>query len=192
MTPFIKVTAFALVGCALGYFSAQHVISGRVGDLTVDNEGWKLWKFAGQKDADPYTKAHFALRHELPLTGFEEMTFSTEVDSAGGTLNSNCIYTLKSNDLPSRAWALSAVSLDGSRPNPSQERQSFNTANVIRKGDGSFEIALSTSARPGNWLPLSAEEGQFKIALSLLNPYRKIIEDPMQAKLPKIALETCR
>lgn len=109
MTPFIKTTILILFGSFIGYFSAHYVISGNFGDLTTYNNGWTLWNKAGQPDADPYTKAHFALKRELPLSGFEEMIFSTNLDSTGGPLTSNCRYQIEGNVISSRSWGLSVV-----------------------------------------------------------------------------------
>lgn len=192
MTPFIRITIFTLVGCAIGYFSAHYVISGQLGDLTLQNGSWKLWKKAGHPDADPYTKAHFSLRRELPLSSFEEMTFSADTDFNGSSLSSVCTYTMDSAPLPARAWTLSVQPRGDAPITYISERISFNANNVVRRSDGSFGLVLSDSARPGNWLPTPADGAEFKLVLTLLNAERKIIEDPSTLKLPEIRLESCR
>lgn len=192
MTPIIRITIFTLVGCALGYFSAHYVISGQLGDLTLQNGSWKLWKKAGHPDADPYTKAHFALRRELPLSGHEQMTFNADTDFNGGGLSSVCSYTLDSAPLPARAWALSVQPRGDAPLTLISKRTSFNANNLVRAPDGTFQIVLADSARPGNWLPLPADGAEFKLVLSLINADRKIIEDPASLKLPEIRLEGCR
>lgn len=193
MTPFIRITIFVLVGCAIGYFSAHYVISGQIGDLTLQNGSWMLWKKAGHPDADPYTKAHFALRRELPLGSFEQMTFSADTDFNGGNLSSVCTYTLDSAPLPARAWELS-IRPRGDDPliKVSSQRTSFNANNVVRNSKGNFRLVLSDSARPGNWLPLPANGAEFKLVLTLINAERKIIEDPASLKLPEIRVGACR
>lgn len=192
MTPFIRITVFALVGGAIGYFSAHYVISGQLGDLTLQNGSWKLWKKAGHPDADPYTKAHFSLRRELPLSSFEQMTFSADTDFNGVSLTAVCNYTLDSAPLPARAWTLSVKPRGDNPVTYISTRTSFNTHNIVRRSDGSFRLVLSDSARPGNWLPTPAEGAEFKLVLTLLNAERTIIEDPSTLKLPEIRLESCR
>ncbi|MCP5084379.1 MAG: DUF1214 domain-containing protein [Alphaproteobacteria bacterium] len=193
MTPFIRITIFVLVGCAIGYFSAHYVISGQIGDLTMESGSWKLWKKAGHPDADPYTKAHFSLLRELPLSSFEQMTFSADTDFNGGSLSSVCTYTLDSAPLPARAWELSVQP----RSNPAlatftSQRTTFNASNVVRNSQGNFRLVLSDSARPGNWLPLPINGAEFKLVLTLINAGRKIIEDPATLKLPEIRVGSCR
>ncbi len=190
MTPY-KIIALAFIGCTLGYLSAQHVISGNVGNLTLDNEGWTLWRKAGYPEADPYTKAHFALRRGLPMSGFEEMNFSTGIDNNGGSLNVDCTYSIYGQRLPSRTWSLYVIGDDGKTSPTISNRRTFNKDNVIRDGSGGFEISLSISARPGNWLPLSASADEFKVIVSLLNPDRKAIDDASSIKLPIVRMEFC-
>lgn len=192
MTPIIRITVFALVGCAIGYFSAHYVISGQVGDLTIQNGSWKLWKKAGHPDADPYTKAHFSLRRELPLSSFEQMTFSADTDFNGGGLSSVCSYTLASAPLPARAWGLSIQPRGEAPLTLISTRTSYNANNVVRDSQGNFRLVLADSARPGNWLPLPANGAEFKLVLTLINADRKIIEDPASLKLPDIRVENCR
>ncbi len=192
MTPFIRITIFVLIGCAIGYFSAHYVISGQLGDLTLQNGSWKLWKKAGHPDADPYTKAHFSLRRELPLSSFEQMTLSADTDFNGGDLSSVCSYTIDSAPLPARAWTLSVQPRGDAPITYISNRISFNANNVVRDPKGNFRLVLSDSARPGNWLPLPADGAEFKLVLTLINAGRKIIEDPSTLKLPEIRLEACR
>ncbi len=192
MTPIIRITIFVLIGCAIGYFSAHYVISGQLGDLTLQNGSWKLWKKAGHPDADPYTKAHFSLRRELPLSSFEQMTLSADTDFNGGDLSSVCSYTIDSAPLPARAWTLSVQPRGDAPITYISNRISFNANNVVRDPKGNFRLVLSDSARPGNWLPLPADGAEFKLVLTLINAGRKIIEDPSTLKLPEIRLEACR
>ena len=192
MTPIIRITVFALVGCAIGYFSAHYVISGQLGDLTLQSGSWKLWKKAGHPDADPYTKAHFSLRRELPLSSFEQMTFSADTDFNGGPLSSVCSYVLASPPLPARAWGLEIAPRGDAEITYISKRTSFNANNIVRDPQGNFELVLSDSARPGNWLPLPADGAEFKLVLTLINADRKVIEDPGSLKLPEIRLEGCR
>lgn len=193
MTPFIRITIFVLVGCAIGYFSAHYVISGQIGDLTLRSGSWKLWKKAGHPDADPYTKAHFSLRRELPLSSFEQMTFSADTDFNGASLSSVCTYTLDSAPLPARAWELSVQPRsDETLATFTSKRTTFNANNVVRDPQGNFRLVLSDSARPGNWLPLPIDGTEFKLVLTLINADRKIIEDPATLKLPEIRVGSCR
>ena len=192
MTPFIKTILFLLVGSALGYFSAHWVISGDVGPLIVRNAGWTLWSKAGLSDADPYTRAHFALRGELPLSGFEEMTFKATQDVEGIDLNTGCSYELSSGPLSARAWSLTAAKPSGEAFSVLSGRTSFSRDNVVRTKDGGFRVEISATASPGNWLPLSVDNANFVLNLSMLNPDRTVIDDPTSAALPKVTQVNCR
>ncbi|MEM7424868.1 MAG: DUF1214 domain-containing protein [Pseudomonadota bacterium] len=192
MTPFIKVLIFLGIGSALGYFSAHWIIAGDVGPLTIRNSGWTLWSKAGLHDADPYTKAHFALRGELPLSGFEEMTFKASADEAGVELNTGCRYLLSSPPVPSRAWSLTASRPTGEPFTVASRRTSFSRDNIVRLRNGNFRVEVSATASPGNWLPISVDDANFILTLSMFNPDREIIEDPARAKLPVIKQINCR
>ena len=192
MTPFIKFLVFLVIGCALGYFSAHWIISGTLGALTVQKAGWTLWSRAGLSDADPYTNAHFALRRELPLSTFEEMTFRSTQDADGLELNSGCNYEISSSVIPARAWSLSIARPSGEAFEVRSGRTSFNQSNVVRQQDGSFNVNVSPSAEGGNWLPLSISDSTFALSLSLINPERKFIEDPEAISLPLIKQVSCR
>ncbi len=192
MTPFIKVLIFLLIGSGLGYFSAHWIISGDVGPLTIRNGGWTLWSKAGLTDADPYTRAHFALRGELPLSGFEEMTFRATEDEAGLELNTGCTYELLSGPVPARAWSLTASKPTGEAFSILSARTSFSRDNVVRLKNGNFRVEISTNASPGNWLPISVDDVNFTLKLSMFNPDRSVIEDPSTATLPAVKQISCR
>ena len=126
------------------------------------------------------------------MSSFEQMTFSADTDFNGGGLSSVCSYTLASAPLPARAWGLAIQPRSDAQLRFISKRTSFNANNVVRDSQGNFQLVLSDSARPGNWLPLPADGAEFKLVLTLINADRKVIEDPGSLKLPEIRVEGCR
>ena len=53
-----------------------------------------------------------------------------------------------------RYWTLTATTPDGHLFATPARRNGFTSSEILRAADGGFTIALSTNARPGNWLPL--------------------------------------
>lgn len=146
------IGAFA-VALLLGIGSAWYMIE-RGSILTTTRIGpWMSWLSEGNPNADPYTRAHLARSGRLPLSSTAARYFMASTDSSGSHLSPQCEYRISGAPLNARWWSLALYDSNGSIiPNPSN-RYSFNSEEAIRRSDGSYEIHLSRTARPGNWLP---------------------------------------
>ena len=81
--------------------------------------------------------------------------------------------------------------LDGSIPANKAGRFGFTSGEVVRAENGTFDIAVSQDARPGNWLPLGGP-GRFEVALRLYDtPASATISVIDPALLPRIEREAC-
>jgi hypothetical protein len=57
-----------------------------------------------------------------------------------------------------RFWTLTLYNVDGELVANSVNRYGFTSQEIVRRADGSFEIAVAPRANPGNWLPTGGIE----------------------------------
>ena len=190
MRTLINIVVFVFCGLGLGYCSADYSMQEGLATVSVRNGPWITWPSAGSTEADPYTRAHFAANGHLPLTVFEAITFRTTTDDNGQPLEQNCRYKVEGRAFKARWWSLTAYETDHRVIQNAAQRYSFNSHNIIYKGQGEFEIAISDEARPGNWLPLRSS-GRFQLTLRLYNPSSDARSNLKQLILPKIRRTGC-
>jgi hypothetical protein len=163
---FIKTTLAILGGLALGLFATWWTLENHVAFGDVRAGSWTGLVSAGTRDADPYARALFAKRGETPIGITEGLSFLSETDQAGEPLRANCDYVVTGNIPAARYWTLTLLGANGHVLPVSSERYGFTSAELLRKGDGSFEIIISSDARAGNWLQSAAGQ-DFQIMLRL-------------------------
>ncbi len=190
MRSLLRIIAFLVVGIGVGYWTADYSMEKGLTQVSVRNGAWVTWPAAGLPDADPYTRAHFAATGHLPLTIFEAASFRAETDDGGDQLDQDCEYLIEGRAFRSRWWNLVVYKSDRDLIDNAAGRHSFNSGNMVFHGQGSFQIRLARTARPGNWLPLG-QSGKFYLALSLYNPDTEFRANLDQAVLPKITKVTC-
>ncbi len=175
-----NVIMFLLVALGGGLGSSWYMIE-RGSRLTTERSGpWTAWTAAGRADADPYTRAM------LPVSTNFAITYEALSDSDGERLHSSCEYALEGQEPRARFWSLAVFDEAGHLiPNPA-ERYAYNSATLLRSGNGRFNIALARSARPGNWLP-TAGAGRISLLLSIEAPEPGVDWQP-----PAIRRVTCR
>lgn len=127
---------------------------------------WTAWPGSGSPDADPYSEAMLARTGEVPLGAGEGLAFTAEEDSGGQRLSGHCRYRVSGQTPPARLWTLTAHDGDGHLMATPAGRTAFHSREVLRREDGSFEIAVSPTAEPGNWLPV-ATDGRIRLILRL-------------------------
>ncbi|MEZ5816290.1 MAG: DUF1214 domain-containing protein [Hyphomicrobiaceae bacterium] len=155
---------FMLIAIVGGLGSSWYMIE-RGSSLTTSRAGpWTVWTAAGRADADPYTRAHFMRRGMLPVSSVFAVTYEAMSDSEGQRLHSSCEYLIEGEEPTARFWSISVFDEDGRLIPNAAERYAYNSATLLRSAGGGFRIALSRSARPGNWLPTT---GAGRISLTL-------------------------
>lgn len=188
----IKICVFLAAGSGLGYCSAQTAIVYGLGVTEVKNGAWTAWPAAGSPTADPYTRAHFAYTGELPLSSFEAVIFRAVQDNTGNPLVTNCDYVVEGAPLDVRWWNMTVYAENGTLiANPAQ-RYSFNSDNILLSADGSFRIALSSTAKPGNWIPTGEAHDDFFISLRLFGPSQDMLNKLKSIPVPKITRGKCK
>lgn len=132
----------------------------------VTRGAWTAWPDSGSPDADPYTAAMLARSGEVPLGGGEGLAFAAEEDSDGQRLRGACRYRVTGQTPPARLWTLTAYDGDGHLMDNPARRTAFHSREILRREDGSFEIAVARTPEPGNWLPVSTT-GRIRLILRL-------------------------
>lgn len=149
----------------VGLGSAWYAVDrGRLFGTIVVGE-WTAWPRAGRPEADPYSGAALARSGEVPLGAGEGLAFGAETDSAGAPLSGACRYLMVGQTPPARLWTLTVTDGDGRLPALPLGRTGFHSQEIVRRPDGRFEIALSASVQPGNWLQVP--QGPFRLMLRL-------------------------
>ncbi|MGH1352583.1 MAG: DUF1214 domain-containing protein [Methyloligellaceae bacterium] len=155
MSLLLKLLTYLTAAVIIGLISAWYMIT--VGSaLTVQTAGpWSIWFAAGNPEADPYTRAHFARSGRLPITSTSARYYVARRDSTGDTLDADCEYQITGSKIPGSWWSLAAYDSSGDIMPNKAKRYAFNKQNLSVNDDGSYQIKLSPFARPGNWLPMS-------------------------------------
>ena len=119
---------------------------------------WEAWISAGNPDADPYTKAMLARTGRIPMASGEAINFRATTDSNGDRLAGNCSYLIVGGELDSRWWTLTVTDESERLIENIASRYAFNSIDVLRNNDGSFNIQLAPTAQSGNWIPTGGRQ----------------------------------
>ncbi|GEO84342.1 MULTISPECIES: DUF1214 domain-containing protein [Alphaproteobacteria] len=130
---------------------------------------WSAFPAAQTVDADPYAKSHRAKAGRLLYGSAEGLTFTAATDEDGNQLTGTCSYRIVGRTPAARLWTLYAANPEG-EPLPARADLPFahHSQSILRNQDGTFEIAVSPTARPMNWLALP-DTGAFTLVLTLLD-----------------------
>ncbi len=176
------------LGSGLG--SAWYV----VGDgwlLRTDVFGeWAAWPMGGSPDADPYSRAVLARTGQVPLTPGEGTAFFASRDSSGKAIRGGCAYQISGRTPPVRLWTLALIDAAGDLPANTIGRTFMRSDEILRTTAGSFDIVLSTEARPGNWFPIP-ENGFYTLVLRLYDTPASLLSDLKGNALPRIERKAC-
>lgn len=141
------------IATVTGLGSAWWVIRDGSGIEVVRKGPWESWIAAGNPDADPYTRAMLARSGRIPMASAEAIFFRATTDSNGDGLTGKCDYLIHGTPLDSRWWTLTVADDNDILIANTANRYAFNSLNVLRNNDGSFNIQLAPTARSGNWIP---------------------------------------
>ncbi|QLF69828.1 DUF1214 domain-containing protein [Peteryoungia desertarenae] len=174
-----------------GILSTQSALNASEGLGAIRIGAWSAFPDAQTVEADPYAKAHRATAGRLLYGSAEGLVFSARTDETGLQLTGTCSYRLSGRTPAARYWTLYAATPDG-LPLPRREGLPFgyNSQTVLRKPDGSFDISISPTAKPGNWLSLP-DIGPFQLVLTLLDTPAAASTGVSGLEMPEIVLEGC-
>ncbi len=187
----VLVMLTVAIALYLGGWSARWAVqqSSEIGTVVVGH--WQANPLAGAPDADPYSKARLAMVGNLTLGIGEGIQFRSVRDEADRPLRRECSYTVAGTTPPSRVFTLAAYLPDGRLIQPSAGRPGWLTSNnLMRNEDNSFEIAVGSSARAGNWLATSGS-GPMTLVMSLYDTPASAASGASNLSLPTIRRESC-
>lgn len=166
MLAFLKGTLAALIGIALGLAVTFVTLERGFGFGAVRAGPWTAWPRVGASDIDPYARAVLSRSGEIPLAAAQGIAFYARVDDTGAGLSGACDYVISGAVPAARFWTLTLTDPDGRLVENVAHRYAFTSAEILRRSDNSFSIAVAPDARPGNWLP-SERRRPFVLVLKL-------------------------
>lgn len=176
----------ALVG--LGATWAALTQSRAYGGLVVGP--WTAWPRHGTSGIDPYARAMVARSGELPIGSGDGIAFQARADNAGTPLDGRCDVVLDGVTPTARYWTLTLYDPNGGLVGNSVQRHGFTSAEIVRRADGSFEIAVGPRARPGNWLPTGGVE-RYLLVLRLYDTPIGVATRGREVTMPSITRRGC-
>jgi hypothetical protein len=192
MKQVLKIGAIAVLGTGLGLGLTWAAVATGFTFERVEFGAWRAQPQAPASLNDPYMRAFVARNGLAPLGAAEGLAFVAMRDSAGRRLRPACNYQISGPVPQARVWTISVLGADGGRSHRQENRRGFTSAELLRDFRGGFSIALAQQARPGNWLPLAAQE-DFIILLRLYDTPRALNAATLKAKdLPQVVAEGCR
>jgi hypothetical protein len=163
MRRFIWATSYLAGGVAAGALSAYVLIQQAGVEPVEAGTPWQS-RAAAMADSNFYARAHYLLDGRLPPAPGQLTEATAETDSDGRPLTGSCVYRLVSNGPLPAWWSISVIG-GASASAPLQTTAGSDTA--IRGPDGTAEVLVYPSPRPGNWLK-SPTRRRFTILYSAL------------------------
>ena len=164
MRRFIWATSYIAGGVAAGALSAYVAIESAGVEPAGAGVPWLSRAAALSEPDNFYVRAHYLLEGRLPLAPGQLTEATAETDSDGQPLTGSCVYRIVSTGPLPAWWSISVIG-GASETAPLQSTASSDTA--IRQPDGTAEILVYPSPRPGNWLKSPAGQ-RFTILYSAL------------------------
>ncbi|SSC66017.1 DUF1214 domain-containing protein [Ciceribacter selenitireducens] len=152
---------------------------------------WSAFPDVQTADADPYAKSHRAKAGRLLYGSAEGLSFTASSDEDGNLLTGTCSYRIVGRTPAARLWTLYAADPDGKPLVPRADLPfAHNSQGILRHRDGSFEISVSATARPMNWLALP-NTGAFSLVLTLLDTPAAGSSGLIGLEMPKVESLGC-
>jgi hypothetical protein len=152
---------------------------------------WTANPKAGTSDIDPYARAIIARSGELPLGSGDGIAFVAQTDDAGRRLNGRCDVVLSGTTPAARFWTIALYDPEGRLVSNTLNRQGFTSQEIVRRNDGTFEIAVAPRPRAGNWLPTAAVE-RYMLVLRLYDAASGVVSrQGRETPMPSITVRSC-
>jgi len=177
----------ATVGLGATYFALTR--GAAFGAMRIGS--WTAWPKTGTADADPYARASIARTGILTIALGDGVSFTARTDDDGKPLDGRCDVVLSGITPAARFWTLTLYNENGELVANSVNRHGFTSQEIVRRSDGSFEIAVGPRASPGNWLPTGGVE-RYALVLRLYDtPVGVATKAGREVPMPKISTGSC-
>ena len=188
--PFLIAIALA-IAFGGGIWSTLVALDATIGFGAIRLGAWEAFPEAQTAKADPYAKSHRANAGKLLYASAEGLVFTAAVDETGARLTGNCSYRLTGHTPPARFWTLFAAAPGAAPPSAQSDLpRALNSRIVLRDGDGGFDIVMSATAKPGNWLAVP-EAGPFRLTLTLFDTPTAGSSGLIDLSMPRIERTGC-
>jgi hypothetical protein len=177
----------AVIGLGLTWFTLTRGIV--ISPLQIG--AWAAQPKAGTADVDPYARAEFERGGWLPTGLGDGVAFTAKTDDKGRTLDGRCEVTVAGITPQARYFTLSLYDTAGKLLTSSVGRNGFTSQELLRKGDGSFQVTVGPRARPGNWLPTSAVERYLLVLRLYDTPVGIATRTEREAPMPSVTTGVC-
>ena len=166
--PFLVAIALS-IAFGGGIWSTLWALEATTGFGAIRLGPWEAFPNAQTAEADPYAKSHRASAGALLYASAEGLRFTATVDDTGVALRGDCSYRISGHTPPARLWTLyTDETASGGATRVRNLPIALNSRSILRHADGSFDIDISSEARPGNWLAIRPD-GRFRLRLTLLD-----------------------
>ncbi|WP_417770475.1 DUF1214 domain-containing protein [Stappia sp.] len=185
--------AFVLaIAVATGFLSAYLAVERGPAFGTLNLGVWEARPNQGTRQADPYSAATHARTGRVPLADGEGLVFLARTDSAGDLLPPACDYVIAGQAAPARLWTLVPLDAGLHLVETQSPRTSLDSRHLLRRPDGEFIVTAAARARPGNWLPTSADANGLVFALRLYDTPLTTGTGVANVPMPSVFRGDCR
>ena len=148
---------FALAA-AIGLGSTWFALSQGVSFGGLHIGAWVAKPKSGTIDIDPYARASVERSGALPVGLGDGVTFIARTDDNQRPLDGRCDVVISGTTPQARFFTITIYDLSGKLISNALNRSGFTSQELLRRGDGAFEVSIGPRSRPGNWLPTSGVE----------------------------------
>lgn len=148
----IRLLIVAALGAGLGLGSAYAVLVRDTLDAGLPIGPWRVETTGGPEGAHPYATARHAREGRMLLGAAEGVAFRAASDSDGLPLDPACHYRLAGPVPPAELWTLAVTDLSGRLPVNPARRTGFTSFDAVRTPEGTVEIVVGRTVRPGNFV----------------------------------------
>ena len=149
----------AAIGLGATWFAVNNGIA--IGGLHIG--AWTAWPKSGTVDIDPYSRATVSRTGALPVGLGDGVAFIARADDNKRPLDGRCDITLTGTTPQARFFTITLYDLEGRLISNALNRSGFTSQELLRNGDGTFQLSIGPRARAGNWLPTGGAESYIMI-----------------------------
>ena len=183
---------FALaIAAAVGLGTTWLVLTRGTAFGAVPIGAWTAWPKIGTRDIDPYARATLARTGELPVGSGDGVAFLARTDDGGRPLDGRCDVRVVGTTPQARFWTVTLYDPQGRLIGNSIDRGGFTSQEVVRRADGSFEIAVAPRTRAGNWLPTNGVDSYVLVLRLYDSPVGVATRAAREAPMPAVTVQSC-